>query len=205
MNTRAESRKKSYKTFKGEFETEFWNTFGACSLDYKLSPGLMVRDVTEFIKGGPAFDILCVGIGINDLLHLHANNKPVDQYPHSLDNDLRALAVAIRSKAGRSLVLVGGPASVWKYPKHWDSFIEHAIQTLVKAGVQVVPFQDAAAVMNRMPISPDGLHFANNEHSKTLFAKEWTSWLTTYVDMQGAHDAKSRKNDSMQRDRSRSR
>jgi hypothetical protein len=205
MNTRAETKKKSYKTFKGEFETEFWNSFGACSLDYKLSPGLMVRDVTDFIKVGPSFDILCVGIGINDLLLLNENNIVVGSYPRSLDDDLRDLAVAIRSKSGRSLVLVGGPASVWKYPKHWDTFIEHAIETLVDAGVQVVPFEDAATVMQRMPVSRDGLHFANNEHSKTLFAKEWASWLTTHVDMQGAHAAKSRKSDSTQRNRSRSR
>ena len=48
------------------------------------------------------------------------------------------------------------------------------------AGVAVVPFDEAAEVMEGMELQ-DGLHFANDDDAKMTFAENWAEWLDRHA------------------------
>lgn len=173
---------KRWRTFKAHFESEFFNVFGNCVLDYSLltDPETRIHDVTLNISGGVAFDILCVGLGMQELMISGGWGPPtvVTAYPADLDWQLEELAVAIKAKSQGSLVFLGGPASFWKLQStDWDNFMARARNTLRKAGVAVVPIETAGPALEQMTLSTDGLHIANDEDQKDKFAKAWSAWL----------------------------
>jgi len=57
-------KKRKFRLFDKEFEQEFSQTFGGCKLDYTLSMGANVKKVTDEIRRGPVFDVLCVALGL---------------------------------------------------------------------------------------------------------------------------------------------
>lgn len=186
MQTRYEGKSKSAKkarTFKADFEGCFWEAFGNSSVEYTVD-GHYIKDVIYGIKAGPDADIMVVGITCNELIvpwekqrKPGAVNEILMNYPASLDKELESLAHAILSKSKGSLVLCGGPASMWNYPPRWDVFVERASNTIRRAGVQVVPRDTANAVMERMELAEDGVHFAHNDTFKQYFAQAWKDWL----------------------------
>jgi len=178
LQTRHDSAKlKKYRNFKPDFETAFWNVFGNCTLDHDISAGEKVREVAVKIANGPAFDILCVGIGIQDLMDPNEWNKILPFYPPSLDQELECLAAAIKSKANGSMVWVGGPAEFWGRGDRWDSYMAHARNTLRKSGIQVVPSETATFVFQQLTLANDEAHIANLDHEKEAFAKAWATCL----------------------------
>merc|ERR1712194_464103 len=93
------------------------------------------------------------------------------------------LADAIRSKAPKNLVIVGGPACVWNYPDRWDRFVERAHQHLQRAGCTMVPIADYSVIMKQMNLSYDRFHFAHSDENKYAFGEAWASWLRYYADV----------------------
>lgn len=182
LNTRTLDRKKQFKTFKGGFYEKWWEAFGPVNIDYDVSYAETVRDVIGAVQAAPSLEVLCVGIGLNDLLEKSWQRNDVkQQWPSHLDHDLVELAAAIRSKAETHLVIVGGPASVWGYPARWDSYMERAHHALQSAGVSTVPLAEAARVMSSMKLCMDGLHFAHCDENKDAFGKACTQWLLHYA------------------------
>lgn len=178
LQTRHDTAKlKKYRNFKPNFEQEFYAVFGNCTVDHSLNVGENINEVTKSIVNGPAFEILCVGISIQDLMHPTDWNKVGVMYPATLDLELQNLALAIRSKASGSMVWVGGPAEFWGRSQSWDNYMERARNTLRKAGVQVVPAETIAYVMQQITLSNDELHIANLDHEKEAFAKAWAACL----------------------------
>jgi hypothetical protein len=179
LNTRQDKGKNSkrYRTFQESFEVAFGKAFGDITMDYQLNAGQKVRDITNKISQGPKFDILCVGIQILDFFTEDFKKSLLIHYPEHLDVDLVELAEAILAKGNGHLVVCGGPADVWKYPVRWDGFMERAGNTLRRAGLQVVPLEQAGEVMAQMEIGSDYTHFANTEQCKEVFANAWASWL----------------------------
>lgn len=172
---------KKYKTFKPEFDNEFWNAFGDCFVDYTVD-GFFTQDVITSIKDGPSFDVLCVGITCSELFGAweessKTHSKIVMSYPEALDVAMQELAAAILSKSKASMVLCGGPSQIWDYPPRWDVFVERASNTLRRAGVQVVPRDTATAVLERMELAEDCVHFAHSETHKLFFVQAWKDWL----------------------------
>lgn len=170
---------KKYRTFKPDFESAFWEVFGNCNVDYEIIPGEPLGAITQCIANGPSFDILCVGIGIQDLMDPVNWDKIAPCYPPTLDQELQNLAQAIKSKAGGSMVWLGAHAEFWgRQPaERWDAYCEHARNTLRTAGVKVVPGETIAFVMNQMSLAKDEVHISNNEHEKEIFAKAWATCL----------------------------
>lgn len=178
MQTRHETSKytnKKHRNFKGEFEDVFWNIFGDSVVDHSLNVGCPLADTINNISTGEVFDIICVGISIQDLLDDYW--QPVMAYPPHLDAQLERLAEALKAKGKGSLVLLGGPASFWKRPPRWDAFVAHARNTLRNAGVQVVPKEMVDHLFESMELSCDHFHIANIDSDKENFAKAWASWL----------------------------
>jgi len=178
LQTRAdEAKAKKMRTFKTEFETEFWEIFGNCYVDYSISAGENINEVTKSITDGPIFDYLCVGVSIGDLMDVREWNKVNLMYPPTLDRELELLAVAMRSKAQGSMAWVGAPGEFWGRGTTWDTYMERARNTLRTAGLQVVPAETVNFVMNQMTLSNDGMHIGNMEHEKSTFAKAWATCL----------------------------
>jgi len=179
LQTRHETSKytnKKHRNFKGEFEDTFWNVFGESTVDHSLNVGSNLADVINNISTGETFDIVCVGISIQDLLDQHAW-EVLMQYPPHLDSELERLAEALKAKGKGSLVLVGGPASFWKRPPRWDAFVARARNTLRRAGIQVVPAESVDSLFESLELSCDHFHIANIDSDKENFAKAWASWL----------------------------
>lgn len=170
---------KKTRNFKRDFETSFWDVFGNCEVDYEIQAGECLGAITQMIMNGPSFDILCVGVGIQDLMDQNAWDKIAKAFPATLEQELQNLALAIKSKAGGSMVWVGAPAEFWgrKPAERYDAYLEHARNTLRAAGIQVVPEETVAFVMNQMTLSKDETHILNNEHEKEIFAKGWATCL----------------------------
>lgn len=170
---------KKYRTFKPDFESSFWEVFGNCNVDYEICTGEPVGAVTQAVANGPTFDILCVGIGIQELMDQSNWDQIAPCYPPNLDQELQNLAQAIKSKAGGSMVWVGAHSEFWgRQPaERWDAYCEHARNTLRTAGVKVVPKETVEFVMNQMTMSKDMVHIANVEHEKEIFAKAWATCL----------------------------
>merc|ERR1712232_573660 len=146
--------------------------------------GQCIRDVTASIVDGPRFSVFCIGVGVNDLML--SKETVVENYPAQLDHDLYDLANAVQTKSEKSLFMVGGPSSLWKYPSRWDDFITRARQVLVSAGVCVVPDEAIRETVAKMSISSDKLHFSNHEVEKDHFARAWVLWLSTYANVNGS-------------------
>ena len=144
-------------------------------VEYQCMAGAKVKDVTEQISEGPRFHILCVLLGCNDLVD--NKNKVVQQYPQNLDNELKALATAVRDKATKALFMVGGDATLWGYPNRWDDYINRMHATLTDLGAKVVPKAKATDLMQRMELSKDKIHFSNDDNNKKIFANAWITWL----------------------------
>merc|ERR1712087_49695 len=129
-----------------------------------LNPGEMIAGVTRRIAQGPKFEILIVGVGMNDLLEGNCDNNIAKKaWPPNLDEDLADLAKAIREKSEKNLILVGGPSDVWGYPTHWDAFVVRACDILQQAGAQPLPPEQVAHVTRQMKVSHDKLHFSHDE------------------------------------------
>jgi len=182
LQTRHDGAKsKKYRTMKAEFELELYNVFGECHVSYELSAlncanEENIREVVLSIANGPSYQILCVGIGIKDLLDQESWN-PLPSYPDHLDQELQCLAAAILSKANGSMVWVGGPAEFWGRQRLWDTYMARARNTLRNAGLQVVPSETVDFVMNQMTLSSDEFHIANVDAEKEVFAKAWATCL----------------------------
>jgi len=182
LQTRNETAsQKKIRNFKADFENYFWEVFGTCQVEFAIRPNERVRDVTMSINEGDLFDVLVVCISVQDLVD--PNSWAVNnQYPPSLDDDLMSMALAIKSKAKGSLVLMGGPAKFWERPPRWDSFMARASNVLRKAGVQVVPAESSAHLFEQMVLSSDGFHFSNIEDKKETFVKTVALWLQAASD-----------------------
>lgn len=179
--TRADAaRNKKFRSFKGEIQHFFFNHFGADTVDYRASAGSTAKELAQTIQSGPHFDVLCVGVGLNDLVTPKTWQVLAD-YPPNLDEDLRALASAVRNKSTRALILLSGAGHVWNYPPVWDVHIARAYSALVAAGAPLVPADEASAVMSRMPMSSDGMHFLHDDAARSLWAAAWVHWLKAYA------------------------
>lgn len=179
LSTRSVSKNKSTKNFKAAFENEFLRCFGKCSLDYSLCSGMKVQSVTNFISKGPSFDVLCVAVGINDLMR--TATAVVQTWPVNLDICLQDLAAAIRQKSKASVVLVGGPSKFWSYDPIWDEYMARARAVLEAAGACVLSERTTDEALKGMTLSSDKLHFANDPGEKEHFAKLWAQWLNQYA------------------------
>lgn len=180
LMTRADGeRKRKFKSFQAELESAFYSAFAERAIDYYPHAGASVREIAKTIRDGPHFEILCVGLGVNDLLD-PKTEKVLAHYPEHLDDSLRSLAEALGEKSTKSLVLLAGAASIWHFPAVWDSHVEHMHETLAETDATVVPGDEASAVMHEMPLNSDGMHFLNDEDSKAFFAEAWVKWLHEY-------------------------
>mmetsp|Transcript_67913 Transcript_67913/g.106122 ORF Transcript_67913/g.106122 Transcript_67913/m.106122 type:complete len:310 (-) Transcript_67913:87-1016(-) len=168
---------KKHRNFKGEFEETFWNVFGECIVDHALNVGCHLSEIITNISMGDTYDIICVGISIQDFLD--ANWEVVMHYPPNLDAELERLAEVLKAKGKGSLVLVGGPASFWKRPPRWDAHVARARNTLRRAGIQVVPSENVDDLFGTLELGYDNYHIANIDSDKENFAKAWASWLLT--------------------------
>lgn len=174
LQTRHDTAKlKKYRNFKHEMARDAYETFGNCTVDYEINPGQNLLEVIRAIADGPTFDVLTVGIGIQDLVDPADYSKIAPLYPSWLNESLQTLAAAIMSKATQSLVWVGGPADFWWRPKQWDSYMEVARNTLREAGIQVVPRETVNWVMSQMKLSKDGACISNEDEAKDVFSKTW--------------------------------
>lgn len=201
---RDSAKKKKFSNFKEEFEVEFQKTFGASVIDYTVCTDAGIGEIATSILGGSSFDVLCVGLGFNDLMD--KKNEVLQNYPPMLDMNLKKLANAIKRRANRAIVLVGGPASIWSYPEVWDKHMERASATLEKAGLQVIPQESAMVVMQQLELAKDGLHFSgDNKESSMLFAQSWAGWLLEHVDITSFYSDKQEKASKAETARSRSR
>merc|ERR1711953_1415594 len=97
MFTRSNAKKKAYTSMKDEFEAALKGVVGPCVLDYCPLFGGTAKRIAEDINKQPACKILLVGMGCNDLVT--STGSVVSSYPPKLDDDLRCLASAMRSKA----------------------------------------------------------------------------------------------------------
>jgi len=172
---------KKIRNFKQDFEGIFWEVFGKCYVDFSINPNQKVRDITMNIATGDLWDVMAVGLGIQDLVDPNSW-EVLGQYPPSLDDDLMQLALAIKSKSKGSLVLLGGPASFWERPPRFDSFMSRAANTLRKAGVQVVPGESAAHLFEQMTLANDQFHFSNIDDQKAKFVQTFALWLQAASD-----------------------
>jgi len=166
----------TYGTFKSDFEKHWGEIFENCTVDYSINPGDRIDAVTRAIAQGPAFDYLCVGICIQDLMDPKWK-MIVPFYPEALDAELQKLAVVMKLKATASMVWVAGPAEFFVRLPRWDYYLEHARNTLRKAGVQVVPSETAAFVFKQMTLSSDREHITDKANVKEVFAKAWATCL----------------------------
>lgn len=201
---RDSAKKKKFSNFKEEFQVEFEKTFGTSVIDYTVCTDAGIAEISTSLLGGSSFDVLCVGLGFNDLMD--KKNEVLQNYPMTLDMNLKKLANAIKRRANRAIVLVGGPASIWGYPEVWDSHMERASGVLEAAGIQVIPSESALVVMQQLELARDGLHFSgDNKESSMLFAQSWAGWLLEYVDITSFYADKVENTDKAIADRSRSR
>eukprot|EP00931_Biecheleriopsis_adriatica_P082564 TRINITY_DN56019_c0_g1_i1.p1 TRINITY_DN56019_c0_g1~~TRINITY_DN56019_c0_g1_i1.p1 ORF type:complete len:325 (-),score=70.29 TRINITY_DN56019_c0_g1_i1:46-1020(-) len=180
MQTKTNGRKKKSGSFVSEVEAAFEDLVGKDGLlDYKAWAGLGIDEISKQLQNGPAFDILCLGIGVNDFLEPDdcTGKRLLHEYPESLDDDVSKLASVVLDKSKKSLILCGGPASLWGYPPRWDGFVERLHRTLRHAGLAVVPQESASRVLSQMELCRDGVHFSTDEERKAFFAKAWREWV----------------------------
>jgi len=178
LQTRHDTAKKTKKrNFHHELNSMLYEVFGNCTIDHELSAGENLYEVTRAIANGPGFDVLSVGVGVQDLVDPNDYSKIVPVYPSWLDDTLRMLAAAIMTKSKHSMVWVGGPAEFWGRQKQWDTYMEKARQTLRDSGVQVVPRETVNWVMNQMKLSNDGMSISNINEDKEIFSKCWSACL----------------------------
>lgn len=186
--TRSEgTRTRKYKHFKAEVEAAFGTAFRQPCVDYQSTAGGKVREVTAAIQRGPHFEVLCVGLGCNDLMDLKTE-KVLPVYPARLDDDLCDLVAAVQEKSNNHLFLLAGHSSIWQYPPVWDEHIAHLQETLEGAGAVVVPPDEGTAVMQQMPLNSDGMHFLHDDDGKQIFAEAWVQWLVEFAGV-GQDDA----------------
>lgn len=178
LQTRHDTAKlKKYRNFHHDFNRDFYTTFGNCTVEHEINPGDNLYAVTRTIANASAYDVICVGIGVQDLVDPKDYGKIVPLYPSFVDDALRMLAAAIMSKATQSMVWVGGPADFWKRPKQWDVYMERARNTLREAGIQVVPRETVNWVMDQMQLANDGMSISNIETDKVKFSEAWCACL----------------------------
>lgn len=179
--TRSEgTRTRKYKSFKTEVETAFGIAFQTSHVDYAPTGGASVREVTHSILRGSHFEVLCVGLGCNDLLNPKTETVlPI--YPTTLDAHLRELVAAVKLKSNNHLFLLAGHSSIWSYPAVWDDHIEHLHATLEDAGAVIVPQDEGTAVMSQMPLNSDGMHFLHDDEGRQVFAEAWVEWLVKFA------------------------
>jgi hypothetical protein len=173
---------KKWRNFKADFENELYNAFGNVDVDYTLSieDGGRIKDVIKTVAEGAKYDIMIIGIIVQDLLVQDSYTgawSVIPEYPESLDSDLELLAATILSKSNGSMVLAGGPASFWGFAPKWDNFLAHVRNKLRSSGLQVVPVELADPVFAQMSKESKGFYFANNDEQKEMFVKQWAAWL----------------------------
>jgi hypothetical protein len=173
---------KKWRNFKADFENELYNAFGNVDVDYTLSieDGGRIKDVIKTVAEGAKYDIMIIGIIVQDLLVQDSYTgawSVIPEYPESLDSDLELLAATILSKSNGSMVLAGGPSSFWGFAPKWDNFLAHVRNKLRSSGLQVVPVELADPVFAQMSKESKGFYFANNDEQKEMFVKQWAAWL----------------------------
>jgi len=179
--TRSEgTRTRKYKSFKAEVDNAFGIAFKVSHVDFSPSPGGMVREVTQAIQRGPHFEILCVGLGCNDLLNPKTETV-LPTYPATLDAHLKELVAAVLEKSSKHLFLLAGHSSIWSYPVVWDDHIEHLHATLEDAGATVIPQDEGTKVMSQMPLNSDGIHFLHDDEGRQVFAEAWVQWVVKFA------------------------
>merc|ERR1712113_1361697 len=90
---------------------------------------------------------------------------------------LVSLCNAMLQKSKQSLLLFGGPSSLWDYPERWDEHIRRARLTLVKAGVSLLPHTEAIPILTKMTKHRDGLHFENSTENREMLADALEQWI----------------------------
>lgn len=197
-------KNRKFKSFQTEVEQAFLNHFGARRVNYESSAGSTVKQIARTIETGPQFDVLCVGLGINDLLNTRTE-QVLANYPPKLDEDLQALAEVVQEKSTKSLFLLSGAASIWNYPPVWDEHISRVHVALVLAGATVVPADEGSAVMSNMPVNSDGMHFLHDDDARSFWAEAWAHWLKVYAGVTDPDDEPSDAAGTRSRSRSRGR
>merc|ERR1712080_707286 len=69
------------------------------------------------------------------------------------------------------------PAEIMVRLPRYDTYLEHARNTLRRAGVQVVPSETTAFVFKQMTLTSDRQHIAHKASEMEVFAKAWATCL----------------------------
>lgn len=177
------AKKNKWRSFEEEFKEEIAKAIGKSVIDVPEMAGYTMRDVINGVVTGATYDVMCVGLGFSEHL-FDKDSNVLEDYPEKLSSELEELAAGIKKRSNKSLVLVGGPASIWSYADRWDTFMQQASEVFESHDIKVVDPSASLLAMQQMELARDGMHFnGDHQEGKTVFAQAWADWLLQYADI----------------------